>query len=318
MKKMLSILGITVLIFVLTASSAHAREISIWRMGTGGMTGTSFLTGSAVALMINEKLDGVRAAAQATNGSVDNVFLIGDGEIDMGWINSTTVRQAVEGVGSFDEPKPFLRGIGWVMNQTLHIVVNNNSGIETVEDLRGRRHSVGAMGSGTEVNVVAVLDLFGIGEDEFTRLHSSTAEAWDQVVSGHSEAFISFTTIGGASVTDALAQGSTRLLQLTSEQVQRLVDEHPQFAFQEIPGGTYRDFPYTIYTIASPMLLVVHEDISEECVYIFTKAFFENYDFLVGQSMLLEPARPENSLLGMPVELHPGAARFLREIGVLQ
>lgn len=319
MKKTLSLLFLGAMVFVVaTYCSAATPQFGMIRIGTASMTGNSFVQGSAIAQMITEQVDGMRVTSQATGGSADNCFLLQDGEIEIGFVMASTAKEASTGTGAFEGNQiDTLRGVGVAVLNQFHIIVNNRANITHPSDLRGRRIGVATMGGGQEFNAVILLNEFGIGGDEFTRIFSTMGEALDMVRTGQVDAVIYATLMGNANVFDILSSGTCTLLSLSQEDVDRIVANRSEFGPAIIPAGTYPDVPYDITTISSSMLLLTRECADEEAIYAFTRALFENNDELIEQVASLATMRPENATVGMSVPFHPGAERFLREIGAL-
>jgi len=141
-------------------------------IATGGTGGTYYPTGGAYAELINKYLDGYTAAAEATGASVANAGFIARGESDIALALADTVLQAYTGTGNFggegQPPQlPNLRALGVAYANTVHLVTLEGSGIESLADLVGKRVSVGAPGSGTEVSAAAILEANGITYDDF-------------------------------------------------------------------------------------------------------------------------------------------------------
>lgn len=338
MKKVLSLVLVAVMLFVVagcggtTSSStpaasgseaapsgseaASGTKVTMWRIGTASMTGNSYTTGSAVAQMINEKVDGAEAAAQATGGSGDNCYLLNDKEIELGWIQSATAMEAVSGTGAFEGEKiESMRGVGVVQLNTFHVIVNNKSNVEKIEDLAGKKIGVGPMGGGVEVNAKILLGEFGV--EDFDSIYGTMGEALEAVKNGEVDAVVYATTTGSANISDALNSGNCKLIGMSQEKADEIVAARPEFGPAVIPANSYQDQPEDVYTIAGTMLVLTREDISEDDVYTITKALYENNDFLVSQNAIFKDATLENAAVGMCVPFHPGAEKYLKEKGIL-
>ena len=325
MKKFINHTYLCILLAILCLCTACGNDVTnidgktsnTIRIATAGMTGSNYSTGAMIAMMINEKTDNMEAFVQATNGAVDNIKLLQDGEVEIGYCNSTTA--VSEGILDQNNNKVTLSGIksiGTVMIQDIHIIVNKNSNINSIEDLRGCKISVGSMGSGIEVVTEEFLEYFGIKPDEYSHIYGSTSEAFEQVSSGDSDCYIAITTVGGSNIVDCFNSGNVKLLNLSDNEIEDISDKNIQYTPDCIPAGTYANQDAEYQTLAAPVLLLVRDDLDEELVYNFCKALFENHNYLAEQSALLIPATPENTLSGNPVELHPGVIKYLTQIGL--
>lgn len=297
-----------------TASSG--TDIKMWRIGTASMTGNFYTMGSALAQMITDKIDGTEGAAQATGGSADNCFLLQDKEIDLALSQSATVKEAVEGKSAFEGAKiETMRGIGVLYIMDFHVVVNNKSGIKTIPEISGKKVAVAQMGGGVEVNANILLSEFGV--TDYTPIYGTMGEAIDAVKTGEADALIYATSVGAANITDALNSGNCTLIGMTEEEAKAIAAKRSEFGYTVIPAGTYQGQDGDIHTFAGSALLLTREGISDESVYNFTKAFYENNEFLVSQNAIFKGSLPENAMIGMCVPLHPGAEKYLKEVGAI-
>ncbi len=303
---------------VSSESGATAQsDVSMWRIGTASMTGNFYTLGSALAQMVNEKLEGGEAAAQATGGSADNCFLLNDKEIEIGLIQSASAQEAVSGTGAFSETGKIesMQGVGVIYLMPFHCIVNNKSNVEKITDLQGKKIGVGPMGGGVEVNANILLAEFGV--TDFTPIYGTMGEALDGVKNGEVDAVIYATATGSANVSDALNSGNCRLIGMTNEQAAKICSSRPEFGPDVIPAGSYQEQPQDIYTFAGSALILTRQDISEEAIYQFCKTFYESNDFLVSQNAIFADSKLENATVGMCVALHPGAQKYFKEKGAL-
>lgn len=303
-----------------TASSATpspvGTDIKMWRIGTASMTGNFYTMGSAIAQMISEKMSDVEGSAQATGGSADNCFLLQDKEIDLALSQSATVKEAVDKKGAFEgQTIDTMRGVGVLYIMEFHVVVNNKSGIKTIADIKGKKVAVAQMGGGVEVNAAILLNEFGV--TDYSPIYGTMGEAIEQVKTGEADALIYATSTGAANITDALNSGNCTLIGMTEEEAKGIVQKRSEFGYAVIPAGTYQGQTADVHTFAGSALILTRADISDDSVYAFTKAFYENNAFLVGQNAIFEGSTAANATVGMCVPFHPGAEKYLKEIGVL-
>lgn len=299
-----------------TTPTNAGTSVDMWRIGTASMTGNFYTIGSAIAQMVNNCMDGEEAAAQATGGSADNCWLLEDKEIELALIQSATAKQAIDAQDAFDgHPITMMRGIGVTQLNTFHCIVNKNSGVEEIKDLAGKKIGVGPMGGGVEVNANILLSEFGV--TDFTPIYGTMGEALEQVQTGEVDCVIYATTIGSANVSDCLDSGKCKLLGMSAEKAAEICANRTEFGPASIPANTYKDQGEEIATFAGTCLILTRDDISEEEVYQFTKAFYENHDYLVSQNALFTEITPDIATVGMCVPFHPGAERYLKEQGIL-
>lgn len=295
------------------------KVIDMIRIGTASMTGNNYAQGSAMAAMFNEKLSGMKAASQATGGSADNCNLLDKGEVEIALVQSATAKEAATGSGAFKDHKvESMRGIGVVAISTFHVLVNNKSGIEKIADIKGKKVGVGPMGGGVEVNAKILLSEYGVGAEDFKSIYGTMGEALEAVKLGQVDAVVYATSTGTANVSDVLASGNAHLIGMTAEEAKGISAKRSEFGVDVIPADTYKNQPQAITTIAGTMLLLTTNKYSDESIYKITKAIYEQNAYLVAQNAIFKQALPKNAPVGMCVPFHPGAEKYLKEVGVLK
>ena len=284
-------------------------------IATGGTGGVYFVYGGGLAEQITQNLEGVEAAAESTSASVDNMTLIGNEDSDIAFALADTASDAVEGKESFEEPVP-ARALAQLYDNYTQVVALEGSGIESIEDLRGKRVSLGSPNSGTEVIALRILEAAGINPDsDIERQPLSVEDSVAAIRDGTIDAFFWSGGLPTSSVTD-LATSDPLVLLPTAEYTDALREKYGE-AYEEasIPAGTYEGFDEEVPTIAVPNLLVVNESMDEETAYQVTKLLFD-------RKAELERVHPEARNLDLerardvaPLELHPGAQRYFDEAG---
>jgi TRAP transporter TAXI family solute receptor len=289
------------------------------RIASASMGGNFFPLGSALAQMINEKIDGLNASAQATGGSAENCTFIGQNEVELALVQSAPLREAYEGIRGFDgRPVKNMRGITAIYFNEFHVMVRNDRGIEKIEDLKGKKIAVGPIGGGIEVNSNLLLSAYGITPEDYTPVYGTRNEAVEGLKTGEVDCHIYETGVGSAQVTDAMLSGKVKILPLSDDRIEALTKDNPEFGRSVIPAGTYKGQDQDIPTIAGSSLFVAREDLPEEMVYQITKTLFENLDYLKSFHNYFAQTKPETATVGMATPLHPGAEKYLKEVGTLK
>jgi uncharacterized protein len=299
---------------VAAAGGAHAQEqLSV---ATGGTGGVYFPIGGGIAELINEHIEGYSAVAEVTGASVENMGLIFRGDSDFAIALADTVYQAYHGEGEFEGRQiSDLRALLGVYPNAVQIVTLPDSGIESLEDLRGKRVSVGAPGSGTEVNAQTILEANGITYDDFTPQRLNFNETADALRDGDIDA--GFWSVGPptSSIMNLAATSGVRLIGLTDEEVEAAQEAEPVFARYTLEAGIYDGVEADVATISIPNALVVHADMDEELAYQVTKVIFERVEDLQAIHPAANDTTVEFTMESTPIPLHPGAIRYFEEIG---
>ncbi|TVR70405.1 MAG: TAXI family TRAP transporter solute-binding subunit [Spirochaetaceae bacterium] len=322
MRSKISMLMVLLLIFsvatVFAAGQAEAPgEPARLAVATGGTAGVYYPLGGAFANIISEKVAGVTANAESTGASVVNVNLLNTGEVDFAMIQNDIAYYAFNGEEMFSDNPALanLRGVASIYPEVIQIVVNANAGIDSMNDLRGKRVAVGAPGSGTEANARQILTAHGISYDDIRADFLSFAEAADALRDGNVDAAFVTAGLPTAAVTDVSTTHNVKILSIDDSVARAIIADYPFYDQVTIPAGTYSRQDSDVSTVAVMAMLSVRAGLSEDLVYRVTKALFENLDMFAAAHARGGNLSLETATGGMPLDLHPGAARYFREVG---
>ena len=297
-------------------SAAFAQTLSI---ATGGTGGVYYPSGGGYAQIIDQFVDGYSGTVEVTNASVENVGLIARGDSDLALALADTVVAAYEGTGRFGPGGELpqlanLRVITIAYANAVHIITLDGSGIDSLADLVGKRVSVGAPGSGTEVSAQTILNANGITYDDFDVQRLSVNETADALRDGAIDAgFWS----GGVPTGGVLSLAETRqirIVPLSDAEVANVRAADGTFIPYTFAEGSYRGLAQT-QSVGTPNLLIASSDMPDELAYEFTKALFENVDVVRAIHPSANETVPE-VVVDSPVPLHAGAIRYFEEIGI--
>ncbi|WP_111413612.1 TAXI family TRAP transporter solute-binding subunit [Billgrantia lactosivorans] len=294
------------------APLASAQQLSI---ATGGTGGVYYPIGGGFAEIINEHLEGYEASAEVTGASVENMGLIMRGDADLALVLADTALQAYEGSGDFEGRQiENTRALASVYPNAVQLVVLEDSDIESLADLKGKRVSVGAPGSGTELNARALLEANDVTYDDFTPQRLNFNETADAIRDGDIDA--GFWSVGPptSSIMNLAATRDIRLIGLSDEEIANAQEEEPVFAAYELKAGMYDGMDEAVQTISIPNVLVVNADMDEELAYNLTKLLFERIDDLIAVHPAANDTTIEFTMESTPVPLHPGAIRYFEEV----
>jgi TRAP transporter TAXI family solute receptor len=294
------------------AGGGGDRRLSI---ATGGTSGVYFVYGGGLASVLSKNIPGVTATAEATSASVDNMLLIDGKKSALAFTLADTATDAVKGTASFKEPVE-ARALGQLYTNYTQVVALADSGITTVEGLKGKKVSLGAPGSGTEVIALRLLETAGLDpKKDISPAGLSIAESVAAIRDGSIDAFFWSGGLPTAGITDLST--TKKITMIPTEKYLSGMQEKFGTAYQMdvIPGGTYKGAEQDVQVIGVPNLLVVNADMDEELAYQITKTMFEQKDALVAvhpEAKNLDPKRAQQT---GDVELHPGARRYFDEAG---
>ncbi|QIA27877.1 TAXI family TRAP transporter solute-binding subunit [Thermaerobacter sp. PB12/4term] len=295
--------------------SAQGGQI---RIATGGTGGVYYIYGGAMADVLSRHLPGVNAVAEVTSASVDNILLLAQGDAELAFSLADTAYLAVQGQDPFDGPQP-VKALAVLYNNYNHLVTRADSGIRTLADLKGKRVSTGAPGSGTEVTALRILEAAGLNPDtDVQREFLGVQESADALRDGRIDAFFWSGGYPTGAVSDlANTPGLDIYIVPMGEVVDDLVQKYGAVYVEDIfPAGAYSgDVKEDTPTVAVPNYLLVPASMDEQRAYDILKTLFEHKDELVAVHPEAEKLTLENAVTGQVVEYHPGAIRYYQEQG---
>lgn len=285
-------------------------------VATGGTGGVYYPMGGGLAEVINNHIDGYSATAEVTGASVENMGLIATGDADIALALADTVQQGYTGTGRFEgQQLPMLRAMGVAYANMVQIVTLEGSGISSLEDIAGKRVSVGAPGSGTEVNTQAILAANGLSYDDIDEQRLNFNETADALANGDID--VGFWSVGAptSSILNLATTNSIVMVELSDAQIAAADAANPVFAKTTLAGGTYQGVDADVTVIGVPNVLVVSSEMPDDLVYTITKAMFENIADMQAIHPAANQTTVELALTASPIPLHPGAIRYFEETG---
>ena len=318
------ILGAILAAATAVGGAATAQDQTFISIGTGGVTGVYYPTGGAICRMLGptRKEHGIRCGVESTGGSVFNINAIRAGELEFGVAQSDWQFHAYNGTSRFEEQGPFeeLRAVFSVHPEPFTVVARADAGIETFEDLKGKRVNVGNPGSGQRGTMEVLMEAMGWTMDDFALASELQAAEQSQALCDNNiDAMIYTVGHPSGSIQEATTACDSVLVDVQNEATERLVAENSFYRTAVIPGGMYRGNDEDTTTFGVGATFVTSTAVPDEVVYQVVKAVFENMDTFRGLHPAfanLDPKQMANDGLSAP--LHPGAERYFREAGLLE
>ncbi len=301
--------GFACALLMLTASACERDAGGTFAVATGGPAGLYYPFGGGMASLWSRELPHVNAKAEVTGGSVTNVIQVARGESEIGMAMADVVTDAYLGQGRFPEALP-LRVLFAAYPNIVHILTLENSGIETVAGMRGRRVSLGAAGSGTAIAAENVLTGLGLALDELSPVFLSFAETTSALKDGTIDAGFVVGGLGLAAVTELAVTRNLHLVALTDTELQRLSTRFPAYSAYRVPGGTYDKIEHDVQALGIWSAVVVHEQMPEGLAFELTCVIFNHREALLKVSPIARDTTLDNIRQLAAVPLHPGSARF--------
>lgn len=330
----MAVLLVAAMLFAPGPATADAdQEVRFFRIGTGATGGSYFPVGGLIANAISNppgSLDcarggscgvpGLIATAVTTQGSVENVMAVATGELDMALTQANVAFYAHSGGGPLAKQKPLvqLRAIANLFPEAIQLVVRRDSDIESVRDLKGKRVSLGEPGSGTLLITDILLGGYGLARTDVTPFFEKVGTAGDKLVAGDLDAFVTVSGYPMNAIVQTAESVPIRLVQILGPEADKIRKTYPFFGADVIPAGTYEGVGGTV-TLKVGTILVVSSSADDELIYGITRALWHqnNRKLLDTGHFLGKQIEFHKALDGIPIPLHPAAARFYREAGLI-
>jgi TRAP transporter TAXI family solute receptor len=283
---------------------------------TGGTSGVYYPLGVALTKIYADKIPDVRPSVQATKASVENLNLIQQGKGEIAFTLADSLAQAWEGneEAGFKSKLGKLRAVAGIYPNYIQIVASKESGIKTLADLKGKRLSVGAPKSGTELNARAILKAAGIKYEDLGKVeYLPFAESVELMKNRQLDATLQSAGLGVASIKDLATSVPITVVEVPADVIAKV---GVPYQAATIPAGTYTGQDTPVSTAAVQNFLVTRADANDDLVYEMTKAMFENLPEMAAAHAAARSIKVEDAAKGSPVPLHPGAVRYYKEKGV--
>jgi TRAP transporter TAXI family solute receptor len=305
------------LVAVLTVAAAPAKAAEFINILTGGTSGVYYPLGVALSKIFTDKIKDSRPSVQATKASVENLNLIQarKGEIALTLGDSLLLAWKGDADAGFKMPLNKLRTIASIYPNYIQIVASKESGIKTLADLKGKRLSVGAPKSGTEINARAILQAAGLSYNDLGKVeYLPFGESVDLIKNRQLDATLQSAGLGVASIRDLASSMEVVIVDVPKAVVDKIGSP---YVAATIPAKTYQGQDQAVATAAVVNYLVTSADVPEDLVYQMTKATFENLPELVAAHSAAKDIKLENAAKNPPVPLHPGAEKYFKEKKVM-
>lgn len=312
-------LGLFAAAAALTASTASFAAPTFINVLTGGTSGVYYPVGVALSQVYSTGIDGSKTSVQATKASVENLNLLQAGRGELGFSLADSVDDAWKGVADagFKAPLTRLRAIAGTYPNYIQIVASAESGIKTLADLKGKRISVGAAKSGTELNARAIFKAAGLSYEDMGKVEFLPfAESVELIKNRQLDATLQSSGLGMAAIRDLSSVMPLNFIGVPAEVVAKIGS--PAYQARMIPAGTYDGQSEDVPTVAITNILVTHDKVSDEVAYQMTKLMFDNLGRLASSHSAAKDIQLQTATENLPIPLHPGAERFYKEVGVLQ
>ena len=318
--------------FMLSANDADAQsKRKFIAIGTGGPTGVYFATGNAICRLVHKEAaegrksgrkHGIRCSAPSTGGSNYNIGQIRDGELDFGVAQSDWQYHAFNGSGGPWKGKAYkkVRAVFSVHPEPLQIIVRGDSGINGWDDLKGKRVNIGNPGSGQRGTMELLMQQAGWTKKDFKLATELTStEQSKALCDGKIDAYVYTVGVPNAGVAIATDGCGAKIANFNNALAKsNVTSDKPYYAWATIPKGTYKTTAKDVTTWGVKATFVTSADVPADVVYEVTRAVFENIDDFRKLHPAFRNLDPKVMVKdGLSAPLHPGAAKYYKEKGLM-
>jgi hypothetical protein len=305
----------------LTVGTAAAAQEKFITIGTGGQTGVYFVVGQSICRLVNRgtATHNLKCTAPSTGGSIANINAIKAGDMDMGVAQSDWQFHAYNGTSKFEADGKFdkLRAVFSVHGEPFTVIARADAGINSFDDLKGKRVNVGNPGSGQLATMEVVLDAKGWTMGDFA-LASELKPAEQAAALGDNKVDAIIYTVGhpNGSIQEAVSTVDAKIVPVNGEAIDKLIADNPFYAAATIPGGMYKGTDSDVNTFGVKATFVTSADVADDVVYEVVKAVFDNFDRFKKLHPAFENLNEADMISGgLSAPLHPGAIKYYKERG---
>ena len=313
MKRASIILSICIVLALAGPVAAKTTFISI---GTGGTGGIYYPYGGGVAEIWSKYVKDVRAVAEVTGASVENVKLAHKGETVIGEVMADVAVAGYEGLSKFKGKKHNILSMAIMYTNLLQMVALKKNSITNIEQVKGKNISTGSPGSGTNFMAEVVLKALGIPLDSYKDSRLSFTESSNALRDGTIKIGTWSVGPGTSSILDLATTHDINIIPFTPEQAKKVLAANKSYSFVELAGGVYRGVDKPVPTIGVWNVIICQKSLDTDLVYKLVKALYEHNDYLCKIHPSAAYTTPENAVKYSPIPLHPGTIKYLKEKGI--
>ena len=314
MKKFMLLFAVALL--ALSAFAGVASAKTFLSIATGGTAGTYYPIGGGIADVVSRHAEELQVTAETGNASAANLNLIGTHQIEIALVQNDVAFWAWKGQNMFTAPFTNVRAIASLYPEHVHLITLKKTGVKNFMDIKGKRVSVGAPGSGVEADVRSIFEVAGLKYEDMSTDFLDFNNTTQRFKDGQLDAGFVVAGYPVASIMDLATMHDIDLVSFDEAFIEKLEAQYPFFASDVIPAGTYKGVDNDVVTPAVMAMIVCDGDLPDEVIHTFTKALWDNIEELYKVHNKAKLVTLETALKGISVPVHPGAAKYYTETGM--
>lgn len=320
-KKKVFLTGIVIaLALCLAIPSVYAGKRRYLSIASGWVTGAYYPFAGAVSRVAwkHLKAQNIKVTAESSGASVANSKLIRNEDTDFALLQNDIASYAYNGNLMFEKPISNLLGCMTLYPETIQLVASNASNIKTVADLKGKKVSIGPLGSGTAENAKQILAAWGLSVDDLESRQLKASQASDYMKDGRLDAYFNTTAAPAAHIIDTHVVVPSHIVPIEGPNAEKLMEKYAFYAVDTIPAGIYKGVDEPVQTVAVMAMLSARSQLEEDVVYSVVKAIWEDIGQIKKAHAKFKKLNVKNAMVGMSIPLHPGAEKYYKEIGLIE
>jgi TRAP transporter TAXI family solute receptor len=317
MKRIVSVCFVVGAILLLNVVDASSQER--WALGSSGAGSGPYVWGAWISKIVNKFQNKVVVSSQATAGYNENVELVHAGKIPLGLTLEDDLLDAYKGLGKFrGRQHERLRKLFVANLSVYHIVTREGAGIKTLSDLKGKKVNISLPAMSTRKFAESLLTAANIGLDEIKKFEMATGSTFPSLQDRVIDATINGYSIGHGELMELANNIKIRLIEVPDDVFERVNKILRNTLIRvTIPANSYKGQSEAVITYAGGNVIFSRDDVPEDAIYQFTKAFWNNLAE-VQKDPNFKIMKREFALVITEVPIHPGAQKYFREAGLLK
>ena len=304
------------LCIVLALAGPVAAKTTFVSIGTGGTGGIYYPYGGGVAEVWSKYVKGVKAVAEVTGASVENVKLAHKGETVIGEVMGDVAVAGYNGLSKFKGKKYNILTMAIMYPNLLQIVALKKNGITNIEQVKGQNISTGSPGSGTNFMAETVFKALDIPLNSYKDSRLSFTESSNALRDGTIKVGTWSVGPGTSSILDLSTTHDINIIPFTKEQTEKILASNKTYSSINLAGGIYRGVDKAVSTIGVWNVMICQKSLDTDLVYKLVKALYEHNDYMRKIHPSAAYTTPENAVKYSPIPLHPGTIKYLKEKGI--
>jgi len=306
----------------IVGSLSSAFALQNVTIGTGGLNGTYYPTGKTICELFEDSKtnESSKCTAVQTNGSFYNINALIKNDLDFGIAQSDVIYHALQGEGKFQGKRlSNIRSIMAIYPELLSLVVREDAGIQTLNEIKGKRINLGNTGSGNETTVKTVFDQFNIKNSDLLLWHtSSTQDAPVALEKNTIDGYFYMVGHPAKNIIEAQKLTPINLISIEGENADKLIQKYPYYAKGYIPANTYKGIDKDINSIGVKAVLVTTKEMNDETVQKIIKSVMDNFEEFKQKNPAYSSITKESLLEGLSAPLHKSAKEYYQSIDILK